>query len=309
MSSNGQWCVGFRTLSSKFQTLFYSELLWLCSVKELIMPTIMLTIPSLDPRPNSRVGSGVQTTQFLPTWDEADKLLTHRRLPPRLLVATLRFRESSDSLGARNPSSIETTGPDLSLSLSSEPELLLLPGLLSFSSMLAVLVSTILPLRVPHGLFPYSSALCFLPGCSYYAENYAGIMGSSLVMWTHSCVPFLQHLKWRRSKSGVKLSSNIYRSSSIISHSGAPLQEDTWENSKTSSWTVPTQRASHMMYTHIQVTTTQASTHMYTEPRPEQRGRLNVNAMMKLLFSRWWQGLWSTSVSMHRPKFGTLFSV
>lgn len=99
------------------------------------------------------------------------------------------------------------------------------------------------------------------------------------VMSTHSCqsdVPFLQHLKWRRSESGAKLSSNICRSSSIISHSGAPLQEDTWGNSKTSYWTVPTQRASHMTYTHIQVTTTQAFTHMYTESRSEQCGRLNV---------------------------------
>ena len=89
-------------------------------------------------------------------------------------------------------------------------------------------------------------------------------------VWTHSCqsdVHFLQHLKWRRSESGAKSSSNICRSSSIISHSGAPLQEDIWKNSKTSSWTVPTQRASHMMYTHIHVTTTQAFTHMYTESR------------------------------------------
>ena len=29
-------------------------------------------------------------------------------------------------------------------------------------------------------LFPYSSALCLLLGCSYYAKNYADIMGSSL---------------------------------------------------------------------------------------------------------------------------------
>ena len=106
----------------------------------------------------------------------------------------------------------------------------------------------------------------------------------------------MHFLKWRRSESGAKSSSNICRSSSIISHSGAPLQEDTWENSKTSSWTVPTQRASHMMYTHIHVTTTQAFTHMYTESRPEQCGRFEHDAMMNLVFSRRWQELWSPSI-------------
>jgi len=90
----------------------------------------------------------------------ADKLVTRCCLPPHLFVATLHFRESSDSLEARNHSNIEATGQDISLSLSSEPELLLSLGLLSFSSILALLVSTILPLQTTTcGLFPYSFTL------------------------------------------------------------------------------------------------------------------------------------------------------